>query len=171
LVSRASHLLASSPQLFTVVCNPIQSFVVIHAIVARTATEHVRVIARLVIYKLVIPRSTKVFFGLEVSTKEIVSLIAVLFVLATPRVGMAARQYPIVSWAAINSIGTSIARERIGAGPTVESIPLWACAHDISFIGTMHNVFSIRAIASLRMLGAVRAMYNLNRPSYPAPHN
>lgn len=145
MLSRASHLLASGPQLFTVVCNPIQSFVVIHAIVARATTEHVRVIARLVIYKLVIARSTKEFFVLEVPTKEIVSRPAVLFVLATPRVGMAARQYPIVSLAAINSIGTALARERIGAGPAVESIPLWACVHDISFIGTMHNVFSIRA--------------------------
>jgi hypothetical protein len=92
LLDYSTGSLASGPQLFTVVCNPIQSFVVIHAIVARAATEHVRVIARLVIYKLVIPRSTKVFFGLEVSTKEIVSLIAVLFVLATPRVEIAARQ-------------------------------------------------------------------------------
>ena len=76
--------------------NPIQPLVVGDLITTGPTAEHVRVLARLVVYEGIIPRPAEVFLGVQVSHDVIGPSPAVVLVFALPVVGVTARD---VVWA------------------------------------------------------------------------
>lgn len=135
--------------------NPIQPFVVVGDLITTGPTaEHVRVLARLVVYEGIIPRPAEVFLGVQVSHNVIGPSPAVVLVLALPVVGVTAGD---VVWA-------RPASDEVVAETGVDFVPP---------VGADQYVVCLSASAgpTTDVAGVVRALDGGSRPRHSAHHD
>ena len=135
--------------------NPIQPLVVVGDLITTGPTaEHVRVLARLVVYEGIIPRPAEMFLGVQVSHDVIGPSPAVVLVLALPVVGVTAGD---VVWA-------RPASDEVVAETGVDFVPT---------VGADQYVVCLSASAgpTADVAGVVRALDGGSRPRHSAHHD